>query len=152
MNLSPHFRLSEMTRTGQSGFALEQGNPPTLVRDALTRLCIDIMEPIRARFGPVSVHSGYRSPELNAATHGASKTSQHMRGEACDFHCPNATLQAVFDWIRFDSGLSYSQLILEGHGAAPTWIHIALPTLTKHGEALVFSGGKYTNAPAGRLA
>jgi hypothetical protein len=143
MNLSPHFTLSELTRTS-SGIA----NVPTEAElKALEALCTTLLEPVRNRFGPVSIHSGYRGPAVNAAI-GGSKTSQHMRGEAADFHCPGATLETVMRWIVVESGLAYGQVILEGHTAGePTWIHLSLGAPWRVGsqcqQALTFDGKGY---------
>ena len=143
MNLSPHFTLSELTRTS-SGLA----NVPTDAEvKALTALCTTLLEPVRARFGPVSIHSGYRGPAVNAAIRG-SKTSQHMKGEAADFHCPDATLEHVMRWIVVESGLHYGQVILEGQTKGePTWIHLSLGAPYRLGsscmQALVYDGKAY---------
>ena len=144
MNLSPHFTLAELTRTS-SGLA----NVPTDAEvKALEALCATLLEPVRAKFGPVSIHSGYRGPAVNAKI-GGSKTSQHMRGEAADFHCPGATLETVMRWIVTESNLHYGQVILEGHTAGePTWIHLSLGTPWRLGsacmQALVFDGKSYS--------
>jgi hypothetical protein len=109
-----------------------------------------MLEPLRARFGPVSIHSGYRSAAVNAQI-GGSATSQHMRGEAADLHVAGFTLQAVFDWLRHESGLPFGQIILEGHTpAAPSWIHLSLgepwrPVATCR-QALTFDGSRYRAA------
>ena len=143
MNLSPHFTLAELTRTS-SGLA----NVPTDAEvKALKALCATLLEPVRAKFGPVSIHSGYRGPAVNAKI-GGSKTSQHMRGEAADFHCPGATLEHVMRWIVTESNLHYGQVILEGHTAGePTWIHLSLGTPWRLGsacmQALTFDGKAY---------
>jgi hypothetical protein len=143
MNLSQHFTLSELTRTS-SGLS----NVPTDAEvKALVALCTTLLEPVRNRFGPVSIHSGYRGPAVNAAI-GGSKTSQHMRGEAADFHCPGATLETVMRWIVVESGLAYGQVILEGHTAGePTWIHLSLGAPWRLGsacmQALTFDGKSY---------
>ena len=143
MNLSPHFTLAELTRTS-SGLA----NVPTDAEvKALEALCATLLEPVRAKFGPVSIHSGYRGPAVNAKI-GGSKTSQHMRGEAADFHCPGATLETVMRWIVTESNLHYGQVILEGHTAGePTWIHLSLGTPWRLGsacmQALTFDGKGY---------
>lgn len=143
MKLSPHFTLSELTRTSSGLY-----NSPTIDKiRALTVLCSTLLEPVRNRFGPVSIHSGYRGPEVNAKI-GGSKTSQHMRGEAADFHCPGATLEHVMRWIVVESGLSYGQVILEGHTKGePTWIHLSLGAPYRLGsacmQALTFDGKSY---------
>ena len=143
MNLSPHFTLAELTRTSSG-----QPNVPNAAETkALVALCSSLLEPIRAKFGPVSIHSGYRSKAVNEAI-GAAKNSQHMRGEAVDFHCPGATLEHVMRWIVTESGLAYGQVILEGHTAGePTWIHLSLGAPWRLGsqcqQALTFDGKSY---------
>ena len=143
MNLSPHFTLHELTRTTSGLY-----NGPTIDKiQALTALCVNLLEPVRNRFGPVSIHSGFRSAAVNAKI-GGSKTSQHMKGEAADFHCPGATLEHVMRWIVVESGLSYGQVILEGHTAGePTWIHLSLGSPWRLGsacmQALTFDGKAY---------
>ena len=143
MNLSPHFTLYELTRTNTGLY-----NGPTIDKiRALTVLCSTLLEPVRNRFGPVSIHSGFRSEAVNAKIGGA-KSSQHMRGEAADFHCPSATLEHVMRWIVVDSGLAYGQVILEGYTAGePTWIHLSLGAPYRLGsacqQALTFDGTSY---------
>lgn len=143
MNLSAHFTLGEMTRTSSGLY-----NGPTIDKiKALTVLCTTLLEPVRNRFGPVSIHSGYRGPAVNVAI-GGSKSSQHMKGEAADFHCPGATLEHVMRWIVVESGLNYGQVILEGHTKGePTWIHLSLGAPYRLGsscmQALVFDGKSY---------
>ena len=144
MNLSKHFTLAEMTRTS-SGLP---NNPTGASLAALTALCTTLLEPVRERFGPVSIHSGYRGPEVNAATPGASKHSQHMLGQAADFHVPGHTLETVFCWIVTASNLQYGQAILEGRSPGkPTWIHLSLGAPYRVGsacqQALVFDGQRY---------
>ena len=52
MNLSPHFTLHELTRTTSGLY-----NGPTIDKiQALTALCVNLLEPVRNRFGPVSIH------------------------------------------------------------------------------------------------
>jgi len=145
MNLSAHFTLAEMTRTS-SGLP---NVPAGASLAALAAVCTTLLEPVRERFGPVAVHSGYRGPEVNAATPGASKHSQHMLGQAADFHVPGHTLESVFRWIVTESNLRYGQAILEGHSAGkPTWIHLSLGAPYRVGsacqQALVFDGKSYT--------
>lgn len=143
MNLSPHFTLAELTRTSSG-----QPNVPNAAETkALVALATSLLEPIRAKFGPVSIHSGYRSKAVNEAI-GGSKSSQHMKGEAADFHCPAAKLEAVMKWIVTESGLKYGQVILEGHTAGePTWIHLSLGAPWRLGsqcqQALTFNGKSY---------
>lgn len=144
MKLSEHFTLQELSTTS-TGLP----NVPTAAHQAaLTVLATTILEPIRARFGPVVVHSGYRSPAVNAKI-GGSATSQHSKGEACDFHVPGHALDEVFRWIVTESGLPFGQVILEGRRPdQPTWIHVSLGEPYRPAArcrmALVFDGAAYS--------
>jgi hypothetical protein len=70
MQLSPHFRASE--------FYCNDGSAcPTTARPAMVRLCTVFLEPMRAKFGPCFVLSGYRHTLYNAAIGGA-RESQHI--------------------------------------------------------------------------
>lgn len=123
MNLSPHFTLAELT-VNKAGLP---NQPSAEQTENLRALCVAILEPLRAHFGaPVSIHSGYRSPEVNAATFGSSKTSQHMEGQAADLHVVGVDCGTVARWIR-DSGLPFDQVIAETrNGKEPfTWVHVS---------------------------
>jgi len=49
---------------------------PQLAVEAGTKLCQELLEPIRAKFGHVSIRSAYRSPTVNAK--GAANNNQHQ--------------------------------------------------------------------------
>lgn len=144
MRLSAHFTLSELSHTGQAAYAAQNAHEAELHQDVLRAVCDLLLEPIRAHFGPVTIHSGYRCPELNAAIGGA-KSSQHMKGEAADFHVAGHSLEEVWTWIRDSSGIQVGQCLLEGHGGAPTWIHISLGApyriASKCGQFIVVKDG-----------
>jgi len=85
-----------------------------------------IFQPLREWVGgPIKINSFFRSPELNKAIGGSSK-SQHCKGQAIDIddvygHASNA---AMFDWIR--ANLDYDQMIWEfGTDQNPSWVHIS---------------------------
>lgn len=103
--LSPHFTLAEMsvTRTGHSNV------PPGPVVEHLIRLCEEILEPIRAEWGPVKVYSGYRSETVNSAVGGAPN-SAHRTGDAADFDT-GRDLVGVYLFIM-RSALPIGQVIL----------------------------------------
>ena len=140
--ITPHFSWEEMQITEHRTLLVR--NAEELAADpkaqaAIRVLCETLLEPVRAHFGkPVSIHSGYRCPDLNAAI-GGSSTSQHPKGQAADFHVVGVPLQTVFDWIRKESGLPFGQVILEGR--IPSWIHLS--TGTKR-EALRWDGKSYS--------
>jgi zinc D-Ala-D-Ala carboxypeptidase len=124
MHLSKHFTLDELIR---SDAAIRRGIPniPTeeVVQNLVT-LCNTILEPLRMRLGkPIIITSGYRSPEVNALI-GGSRTSQHMTGQAADFHIDGMTPLQVVRWIVDSSRLPYDQVIEE----FGTWVHVSWAT------------------------
>lgn len=126
MRLATNFTYEEMTRTNHRSL-LEQNQSEAKNHCEALFAITALLQKIRNHFkAPVMVHSGFRCPDLNTAV-GGSSTSQHMKGEAADFHVVGVDHQEVFDWICQDSGILFGQLILEGIVAnQPSWIHISL--------------------------
>lgn len=86
--LSPHFNLAE--------FHTHDGTEvPEAYEDALKRLCVYILEPMRAKYGPCKVLSAYRHRAYNQAIGGA-RYSYHIYDE----HSP---LEVAVD-VRFTKG------------------------------------------------
>lgn len=83
--LSEHFTLAEFTYS-QTASRMGLDNTPTTEAYVHLQKLADTMEKVRALCGsnPVTITSGYRSPEVNAAC-GGSATSAHMSGLAADF-------------------------------------------------------------------
>lgn len=140
--LSPHFRLKEFLKSQTAARKVIDNSPTPEIIDNLKRLSRTLLEPIRRRFGPLMITSGYRSYELNAAI-GGSPTSAHPKGAAADFvPYRRVSLKTVVDWV-IDQKLPYDQIIFEG-----SWIHIGL--FREHPEdrprhiALMMFGGKYS--------
>lgn len=96
----------------------------------LTKLCIEVLEPVRDHFlSALLVTSGYRPPSANAQAHG-QPNSEHIYTPdwaACDFLVCNEKVspRSVFDWMRQNPCLPYHQLILE-HGQVSTVIHVSV--------------------------
>jgi zinc D-Ala-D-Ala carboxypeptidase len=85
MQLSKSFTLNELTKSQEATRLGIDNTPGEEQVKNLKILCEKILQPIRDFYGmPVSVSSGYRSPDLCKAI-GSSSTSQHTRGEAADF-------------------------------------------------------------------
>lgn len=120
MDLSEHFTLAEMTQSQTAARKDIDNTPNGMIVVALRGLCENVLEPIRARFGPVRISSGYRSPKLNRAIGGAA-TSQHCKGEAADLTVPGVSNIEVAQWIM--NTLRYDQLILEYPPAG--WVHVS---------------------------
>jgi hypothetical protein len=117
MLLTPHFQDTEL------GVA---GCEARIIQNAYF-ICETLLEPIREKWGPVSVHDGYRPPAHNQAV-GGKPTSYHLfigGRSAADISVPGHTLQEVFDWIRLESELPFDKVILESNSeGVPACIHL----------------------------
>lgn len=149
MTISPHFTWEELTRTGSADLQAINREEAERVASALKALANTILEPIRAKFGPIKINSAFRGPSVNARV-GGSKTSQHLKGEAADIVAPSVTVEELHRWIVTESGLPYGQCILEKSAPAKpySWVHVSLgepwrkDTLCR--QALVYDGaGNY---------
>lgn len=137
MNLSESFEAWELNAT----------RAPEWVKSSLRSLCLLILEPIRLRAGrPVVPTSGWRETAHNAAV-GGVPTSQHPRGEACDFRVPGVDLWELFLWIAFESGLPFGQVIYEAPPDKEPWIHVSLGApwraAERCGQVLRYDGEAY---------
>lgn len=145
MNLSPHFTLEELTRTSQTALQVKNRAEAQAFLTSLAELAA-LLEVVRVHFGkPLKVNSGFRGPSVNAATPGASKTSQHMRGEAADIEIPGVDDAELHRWIVRDSGLKFGQCILE-RPPGRSWVHVSICGTRdpkRCGEALTFDGTSY---------
>lgn len=131
MNLSPHFTVAELTASNTAKARRIDNSPPPAVVAKLRLLCDELLEPVRRKFGLVTINSGYRSPRLNAAV-GSASTSQHLLGEAADFEVPGVANGTVAAWCR--DNLDFGQLILEAYTPGQPssgWVHISLPRIGK---------------------
>ena len=83
MKLSANFWLDEFEKSQTATrHGIDNTVPSGLVND-IKDLCVNVLQPIRDEFGPVTITSGYRSPDLNAKLGGSSR-SQHCAGQAAD--------------------------------------------------------------------
>ena len=89
-------------------------------------LCDHIFEPLRQWVGgPIKINSFFRSPKLNTAIGGSSK-SQHCHGQAIDLDDTfgRATNAEMFNFIR--EHLNFDQMIWEfGDDDNPDWVHVS---------------------------
>ena len=120
--LSPHFTLGEMLRTSHR--RIDNNATPEII-ERLTLLCVGFLEPVRDRFGPLWVTSGYRCPRLNEAI-GGSKTSAHMHGCAADFvPMMDFRTEDLVRWIVGQKGIDFDQVIDE-YSSTSNWIHLGM--------------------------
>ena len=146
MQLSKHFKLEEfeksMTAT-RKGIENKAGSGEI---KNLTDLCYGVLEPVRAKFEkPITITSGYRSPELCEAI-GSKSTSQHTKGEAADFELPNISNLQVALWIQ--NNCDFDQLILEFYKEGEPnsgWVHCSFKEGSNRKQVLTYDGKSYTN-------
>ena len=85
-----------------------------------------VFEPLREYIGkPIKINSFYRSPELNKAIGGSTK-SQHCQGRAMDIDDTfgHATNAEMYNWIK--ANLNFDQMIWEfGDDDNPAWVHVS---------------------------
>ncbi len=124
MRLSKNFVLSEVTRSNTAKRLSIDNEPRKEHLENLQRLISNLIQPMRDQLGAIRITSGYRSPTLNRAIGGSSK-SQHCKGEALDLQFwkdGQMCNKEIFDWI-IESGLDFDQMINEYDYS---WIHLSL--------------------------
>ena len=89
-------------------------------------LAENVFEPLRAYVGgPIKINSFFRSPELNKAIGGSTK-SQHCHGQAIDLDDTfgRATNAEMYEFIK--EYLDFDQIIWEfGDEDNPDWVHVS---------------------------
>jgi len=124
--LTENFKLEEMT-VSPTAKKLGLSNTPTPEHIENMRYCCEkILEPVRAKFGPVTINSSYRAPAVNKAV-GGSKTSQHVNGQAIDFEVKGVDNKKVADWVA--DNLEFDQVILEFYTSGDKnsgWVHASI--------------------------
>jgi zinc D-Ala-D-Ala carboxypeptidase len=126
MNLSANFTLKELTKSDTATRLGLDNTPNDAALENLKTLCEKVLQPVRDHFGKsVTVNSGYRSPESNAAV-GGSKTSDHCKGMAADIEIVGIANADLAQWIM--DNLDYTQLILEFYTKGipdSGWVHVS---------------------------
>lgn len=120
-NSNSNFRYREFIKS-ETAIRLNIPNEPSTIQwKNIEALVINVLQPIRAKFGPIKITSGYRSAKLCQAI-GSSTTSNHTRGEAADIEsfC-GVPLIDIFSYIY--SNLECRELIAEYFPDG--WIHVA---------------------------
>jgi phosphoribosylaminoimidazole (AIR) synthetase len=122
MQITAHFNLAEFTRS-ESAKRHGVSNEPTAEHlQNIKILCEKVLEPIRMKFGPINISSGYRSKVLNHYI-GGSLRSQHCEGKAADIDMDDmgdVTNKQIFEYIKNE--LEFDQLINEFNYG---WVHVS---------------------------
>ena len=124
--ISKHISYKEGTRS-TTALRLGIDNEPNEEQLANMKLVANnVFEPLRVFInGPIKVNSFFRSPDLNKAI-GGSTRSQHCKGQAIDIDDTygKATNAEMYWWIK--ENLDFDQMIWEfGNNDNPDWIHVS---------------------------
>ncbi len=131
--ISEHFSFREWTTTRQP-----VANLPTEAHLVAMRATSNaVLEPWRRRVGALRITSGYRSQAVNDALrrqgYHASKTSQHLKGQAADVQPMITSIENAWTVLvrmidagelPVDQGIVYVRPVGEG------WIHVSHTTVT----------------------
>lgn len=133
MKLSNNFKLNELIYSSTAETNGINNYPSNREKDNLIRLCVNVLQPIRYKFGkPIYINSGYRNPILNRLVKG-SPTSYHCSGDAADITTRDKELnKELFDLIVQmikDKEIVVGELIDEHNYS---WIHISNPVREKN--------------------
>ena len=99
---APNFTYEEFLR---SDTALREGIQNIPDKDCvwcnMEYLAREVLQPVRDKFGPIRVTSGYRSAALNKVIPGSSATSHHCSGSAADIEPvrKDVSLRVIFSFI-----------------------------------------------------
>lgn len=145
MNITKNFTYEELVRSSTAQAHKIDNVPPTVELGKLQRLCKEVLQPIRDKYGkPIWVSSGYRCPKVNTLV-GGSKTSQHMKGEAADIKATKTSNADLFNLIKSmieKKEIIVGQLIWEyGTKKEPQWVHVSLPR-EKNNNQILYIGVK----------
>lgn len=116
-----YFTIKELTKSA-TAVAKKLDNTPTKEAEAnLITLVDKVLDPLREIYDkPITVTSGYRSPEVNRSVNGAT-SSQHALGEAADISVGSKEEnKKLFDIIK--EQLPFDQLINEYDYS---WVHVS---------------------------
>ena len=115
--LSPHFSLSEFTKSATARSHGIKNEPAAEHVENLRALCVHTLEPLREALGlPVVITSGFRTRELNSLLAHSSDRSQHMLGQAADFYVGHTDNTDDTDEIAGQArnkGLSHRELLIK---------------------------------------
>ena len=121
-----YFTIEELCASDTARRKGIDNTPNADARLRMQTLIEQLLDPIRAAWGgPITVNSGYRSPELNKKVGGVSN-SQHLKGEAADITVGSVEdNKRLFDKIvelQKAGKIAFDQLIDESNYA---WVHVS---------------------------
>jgi len=124
--ISNHISYKEATYSRTATRLDIENKPNEKQMQSMCLIADEVFEPLRMYVGgPIKINSFYRSPELNKAIGGSTK-SQHCHGQAIDLDDTygRATNAEMYNFIK--EHLDFDQMIWEfGDDDNPDWVHIS---------------------------
>lgn len=118
MNLN--FTISELIHSDKAVIYNINNMPDINALDNILNLIFFILQPVRDKFGPLKITSGYRCEKLNKLVNGSPK-SNHLKGCAADIQNPN--LQNIYNYIV--AYLDYDECLFETNKNGVKWLHVS---------------------------
>lgn len=114
--------------TGRSGIpnGTNYGKSAKEIVQNLQALADNVLDPIKKRYPNMIITNTWRSEAVNNSLKGASKTSDHLSGQAVDIQFSGFTRQQTYEAaIEIQKMLpDYNQILLEYMGKS-MWIHVS---------------------------
>lgn len=127
---APNFQYWEFTKSDTAKRLGIVNEPNEAHWQAIEKVAVNILQPIRNNFGRVNITSGYRSPELCIAIGSyrtingkITVTSNHARGQAVDIEPDDPTIPLIDIMNFINNELDYRELIAEYFPEG--WVHVA---------------------------
>ena len=119
---APNFRYGEFIRSKTATRLGIKNIPDEHQWRSIEALAVNVLQPVRNKFGRIKITSGFRITELNTKI-GGSEFSNHCRGEAADIKPmkKGVTLFEVLKWIH--ENLEFRNLIAE-YFDDDGWVHV----------------------------
>lgn len=122
--LSKNFTINELIKSQTATRMGIDNTPPDEHFYAMETLVTGFLQPLRDKLGkPIRITSCYRSPALNKAIKGSTR-SQHSKGEAADFEVTGFDNHELAKYIS--ENFDFDQLILEFYELGDPnsgWVH-----------------------------
>lgn len=119
---APDFRYREFVKSNEAlRFGINNIPDSEEIWRNIEALAINVLQPIRNKFGRINISSGYRSPILNPKV-GGSPNSNHCKGEAADIepYDENIKLIDIVNYVYLN--LDWRWMICEYFPSG--WVHI----------------------------
>tara|TARA_R100001015_G_C4569215_1_gene127581 strand:+ start:312 stop:770 length:459 start_codon:yes stop_codon:yes gene_type:complete len=124
--ISKHISYKEGIKSNTATRLGIENEPNKEQLENMKLLAEKVFEPLRLEVGgPIKVNSFFRSPELNKAIGGSSK-SQHCKGQAIDIDDTFGRMKNAEMYYYIKSELDFDQMIWEfGTDGNPDWVHVS---------------------------